>query len=95
MSGCCCFRYLSGLRMAEIERNFAQHPGKLKAFEDSQVQAEAEQDEKAKQLEKRIREIQEYFGYWIDPNDPRFEVMLKQKEAEEKKVPTCHITRLI
>ncbi|KAH7726685.1 Protein K07A1.10 [Aphelenchoides avenae] len=72
-------------RLAEIERNFSTLPAKLKAFEDSQVKAEEEQDEKAKQLEKRIREIQEYFGYWIDPNDPRFEVMLKQKEAEEKK----------
>lgn len=32
-----------------------------------------------------FREIQEYFGYWMDPKDPRFEVMLQQKEAEEKK----------
>lgn len=37
-------------------------------------------------LERRVREIQEYFGYWIDPADPRFSIMLQQKEVEEKKV---------
>lgn len=47
---------------------------------------EANKSEKEQALESRIREIQEYFGYWIDPKDPRFTVMLKQKELEEKKV---------
>lgn len=44
------------------------------------------QDEKEAVVERRMREIHEYFGYWMDPKDPRFEVMLQQKEAQEKKV---------
>uniref|UniRef100_A0AC35TTW3 Growth arrest and DNA damage-inducible proteins-interacting protein 1 n=1 Tax=Rhabditophanes sp. KR3021 TaxID=114890 RepID=A0AC35TTW3_9BILA len=63
----------------------AKYAHTLAKFEQSQIKEVAEKDEKDKGMEKRIREIQEYFGYWIDPKDPRFEVMLKQKEAEEKK----------
>ena len=64
----------------------------MAAYYASQVKAETEKSEQDKVLERRIREIQEYFGYWIDPKDPRFEVMLKQKEAEEKKV--CFSVRI-
>ena len=77
------------LRLAEIRKNEKNYEKKLAAYYASQVKAETEKSEQDKVLERRIREIQEYFGYWIDPKDPRFEVMLKQKEAEEKKVCFC------
>ncbi|KAE9547731.1 hypothetical protein FO519_009058 [Halicephalobus sp. NKZ332] len=72
-------------KLAEIRKNEENYEKKLAAYYASQVKAETEKSEQDKVLERRIREIQEYFGYWIDPKDPRFEVMLKQKEAEEKK----------
>ncbi|VDL61778.1 unnamed protein product, partial [Nippostrongylus brasiliensis] len=72
-------------RLAELERNLKKYPEALAKFEASQVKAEKERDAKEIALENRIREIQEYFGYWMDPKDPRFEVMLQQKEQEEKK----------
>ena len=79
------FKFIN-LRLAEIRKNEKNYEKKLAAYYASQVKAETEKSEQDKVLERRIREIQEYFGYWIDPKDPRFEVMLKQKEAEEKKV---------
>ncbi|KAK6035244.1 Mov34/MPN/PAD-1 family protein [Cooperia oncophora] len=72
-------------RIAELEKNLKKYPEVLAKYEASQVKAEKERDEKEIALENRIREIQEYFGYWMDPKDPRFEVMLQQKEQEEKK----------
>ncbi|KHJ89067.1 hypothetical protein OESDEN_11122 [Oesophagostomum dentatum] len=72
-------------RLAELEKNLKKYPDQLAKFEASQVKAEKERDAKEIALENRIREIQEYFGYWMDPKDPRFEVMLQQKEQEEKK----------
>ncbi|CAO4361097.1 unnamed protein product [Caenorhabditis nigoni] len=72
-------------RLAELEKNLKKYPSALAKYEASLVKQEREKDEKELALEKRIRDIQEYFGYWMDPKDPRFEVMLQQKEAEEKK----------
>ncbi|CAI5439020.1 unnamed protein product [Caenorhabditis angaria] len=72
-------------RLAELEKNLKKYPAALEKYEASLVKQEKLKDEKEIALEKRIREIQEYFGYWMDPKDPRFEVMLEQKEAEEKK----------
>ncbi|TKR95190.1 hypothetical protein L596_009390 [Steinernema carpocapsae] len=78
-------RKAAAKRDAEVARNEAKYPQLLKKYEASLVKAEAEKGEQEKETERRIREIQEYFGYWMDPKDPRFEVMLEQKEAEEKK----------
>lgn len=71
-------------RLAELEKNLKKYPDALKKYEASQVKAEKERDEKEIVLERRIRycfvsspefvvfsEIQEYFGYWMDPKDPR------------------------
>lgn len=72
--------------MAEIKANWADYDRQMAEFEQSRIKVESERTEQEERLEARIREIQEYFGYWIDPKDPRFEVMLQQKEMEEKKV---------
>ena len=77
---------LHDFRLAEIRRNEESYEKKLAEYYAGEEKAEEEKSEQEKTLERRIREIQEYFGYWIDPKDPRFDVMLKQKEAEEKKV---------
>uniref|UniRef100_A0AC35G7A8 Large ribosomal subunit protein mL64 n=1 Tax=Panagrolaimus sp. PS1159 TaxID=55785 RepID=A0AC35G7A8_9BILA len=72
-------------KLAEIRKNEEEYEKKLAEYYTSQEKVEGEKSEQDKIQERRIREIQEYFGYWIDPKDPRFDVMLKQKEAEEKK----------
>lgn len=82
----CGVRTIYHFRLQKLAKNEANYADVLAKFEASNVKAEKEKSEKEEKLERRIREIQEYFGYWIDPKDPRFEVMLAQKEAEEKKV---------
>ncbi|CAJ0962997.1 unnamed protein product, partial [Mesorhabditis belari] len=72
-------------RIAELEANEKRYPGLLAKYQAGQVKKEKEKDAQEVALEKKIREIQEYFGYWIDPKDPRFEVMFQQKQDEEKK----------
>ena len=47
--------------------------------------AETERQQEAKKQE-LMEEARDYFGYSIDPRDPRFEEMKLQKEEEEKKV---------
>lgn len=81
-------------RLDEIRRNEEKYEQKLAEYYASQEKAVEEKSEQDKKQDKRIREIQEYFGYWIDPKDPRFDLMLKQKEAEEKKV-SCSIEKRV
>ncbi|GMR53565.1 hypothetical protein PMAYCL1PPCAC_23760, partial [Pristionchus mayeri] len=71
-------------RLDKIIKNEMNYGAMLKKYENSQMKAEKEKDEKDAVMERRMREIHEYFGYWMDPKDPRFEVMLQQKEAQEK-----------
>uniref|UniRef100_A0A0N5AU23 Large ribosomal subunit protein mL64 n=1 Tax=Syphacia muris TaxID=451379 RepID=A0A0N5AU23_9BILA len=72
-------------RMEELAKNESNYENRLKQYEASLVKVEEKKSEAEAKMEKRILEIQEYFGYRIDPKDPRFEVMFQQKEAEEKK----------
>jgi len=46
------------------------------------AEQERQQEAKKQQL---LEEARDYFGYTIDPRDPRFEEMQMQKEEEEKK----------
>jgi len=72
-------------RLSELNKNIKSLPSRLEKFEASRLKEAVEKSEQDKKLERKIREIQEYFGYYMDPKDPRFESMFKQKEAEEKK----------
>uniref|UniRef100_A0A914D8Z2 Large ribosomal subunit protein mL64 n=1 Tax=Acrobeloides nanus TaxID=290746 RepID=A0A914D8Z2_9BILA len=72
-------------KLADVEKNFASYPAKLQAYEESSKKVDEQAVSKEKKNESRVLEVQAYFGYWIDPKDPRFETMMKQKEAEEKK----------
>jgi hypothetical protein len=38
------------------------------------------------ELQKNIRRVQEYFGYWVDPKDPRFQLMLSELDETAKMV---------
>ncbi|KAF8369148.1 hypothetical protein PRIPAC_86977, partial [Pristionchus pacificus] len=73
------------MRLEKMIKQEMNYGVTLAKYEGSQMKAEQEKDEKEAVVERRMREIHEYFGYWMDPKDPRFEVMLQQKEAQEKK----------
>ncbi|VDD93266.1 unnamed protein product [Enterobius vermicularis] len=73
-------------RLKELADKEAVYAERLKKYETSLQKIVKQKTAEEEKMEKRILEIQEYFGYRIDPNDPRFEVMLAQKEAEEAKV---------
>ncbi|GMT28484.1 hypothetical protein PFISCL1PPCAC_19781, partial [Pristionchus fissidentatus] len=73
------------LRREKMLKKEAGYAALVAKYEASQKKAEKAKDEQDAVLERRMREIHEYFGYWMDPKDPRFELMLQQKEAQEKK----------
>ncbi|CAD5208533.1 unnamed protein product [Bursaphelenchus xylophilus] len=68
-----------------VKKNLQDYDKVLSEYKESLNAPPAEKTPEELANERRMQEIQEYFGYWIDPSDPRFEVMLKQKEAEEAK----------
>ncbi|GMT00567.1 hypothetical protein PENTCL1PPCAC_22741 [Pristionchus entomophagus] len=73
------------MRLEKMMKNEKNYGVTLEKYLSSQQKAEKEKDEKDAVLERRMREIHEYFGYWMDSKDPRFELLLSQKEAQEKK----------
>jgi len=72
-------------RIREVEENLKKYPKLLKEYQDKIRAQEAAILEADQKREAKVREIQEYFGYAVDPSDPRFQSMLEKKEAEEKK----------
>jgi len=59
-------------------------PQYIKEFHAKQEKrAEKEREQEAKKHE-LMEEARDYFGYSIDPRDPRFEEMKLKKEEEEK-----------
>jgi len=65
--------------MARMPQFIKEHRAKLEKI------AEQERLQEAKKHE-LLEEARDYFGYSIDPRDPRFEEMKLQKEEEEKKL---------
>ncbi|CAD5205437.1 unnamed protein product [Bursaphelenchus okinawaensis] len=71
--------------LEKVEKNLKDYDKQLAEYYEGLNAPPPEKTPQELANERRVQEIQEYFGYWIDPTDPRFEVMLKQKEAEEAK----------
>ncbi|XP_055354599.1 growth arrest and DNA damage-inducible proteins-interacting protein 1-like [Paramacrobiotus metropolitanus] len=70
----------------EVERNMANMPKEIRAFEEKQRKVqEALEAEKAKRA-KLMEEARELLGFQVDPRDPRFQELLEQKEKEAKKL---------
>ncbi|KAL3108676.1 hypothetical protein niasHT_019197 [Heterodera trifolii] len=67
-------------RLDRIERNWATYDAQLAEFNQREVQTEAEKETADQELKRQVEEVRNYFGYWVDPNDPRFSVMLKHRE---------------
>jgi len=73
----CQKRELVEKQMAKMPEYINQYRAKLAKADE----AERKQQEKRKAL---VDEAREYFGYDLDPRDPRFEQMQLKKEEEEK-----------
>jgi len=72
-------------RRQTVEKQMARMPQFIKEYH-AKIEKAAEQ-EREREAKKRelLEEARDYFGYSIDPRDPRFEEMKLQKEEEEKK----------
>jgi len=73
-------------RRKAVEKQMAKMPQFVKEY-DGRLEkiAEAERQQEAKKQE-LMEEARDYFGYSIDPRDPRFEEMRLRKEEEEKQI---------
>ena len=56
----------------------------LEEYYKEKAQSIDQQKFEGEELQRKVREVQEYFGYWVDPDDPRFEFMLSQREEDIK-----------
>jgi len=73
-------------RKQVVEKQMAKMPQFVKEYHDKLDKvAEKERLQEAKKRE-LLEEARDYFGYSIDPRDPRFEEMKLQKEEEAKKL---------
>jgi hypothetical protein len=73
-------------RKQDILQKMADLPNMIKDVEDRRKKKEAETEKLRMKKQRMIDEIQQHFGYRIDPNDEKFQEMLAQKEKEEKKL---------
>lgn len=73
-------------RLEKIEANWQKHDKMLAEYHEEKSQVGDEQKIQEEVLQRKVREVQEYFGYWVDPKDPRFELMIREKEENAKLV---------
>jgi len=73
-------------RRETVEKQMSRMPQFIKEYNvrlEKAADKEREQETKRREL---LEEARDYFGYSIDPRDPRFEEMQLRKEEEEKKL---------
>jgi len=69
-----------------VDKQMAKMPGIIDQYRSRLVkadEAERRQQDKKRELQEQARD---FFGYNLDPRDPRFEQMELEKEEEEKKL---------
>jgi hypothetical protein len=71
-------------RLQKIEENWKKHDKMLEEYYEEKAQSIDLKKMEGEELQRKVREVQEYFGYWVDPKDPRFEFMLEQRTDEIK-----------
>ena len=62
--------------MDKIEANWKKHDKMLAEYLEEKSKAVDEKTTQEQELQRQVREVQEYFGYYVDPRDPRFRLML-------------------
>uniref|UniRef100_A0A914KMZ5 Large ribosomal subunit protein mL64 n=1 Tax=Meloidogyne incognita TaxID=6306 RepID=A0A914KMZ5_MELIC len=71
-------------RLKKIEENWKKHDAMLEEYYEEKAQSMDQKKMEGEELQRKVRQVQEYFGYWVDPEDPRFEFMLAQRDDEVK-----------
>jgi len=69
-----------------VERQMAKMPSIVDQYRtrlSKTDEAERKQREKKQEL---LEQARDFFGYYLDPKDPRFEQMALEKEEEEKRL---------
>jgi len=80
LSDIVCFRQQTVVKqMSKMPQFIKEYHAKLEKAADKERQQEAKRRE-------LLEEARDYFGYSIDPRDPRFEEMQLRKEEEELKL---------
>ncbi|ESO09645.1 hypothetical protein HELRODRAFT_184006 [Helobdella robusta] len=69
-----------------VESRLAKMPQYIKEYRARLKKAEEQELQLKKKRQVLLDEARDYFGYQIDPNDPRFEQIKLAKEEEEKKM---------
>ncbi|CAG0887869.1 unnamed protein product [Cyprideis torosa] len=68
-----------------FQRNMLKQPALIAAFEKRQKKILEEEDLQRIKKEELVEEVRAYFGYRIDPADPKFQEMVEKKKKEEAK----------
>ncbi|KAL7071354.1 hypothetical protein ACQ4LE_009313 [Meloidogyne hapla] len=71
-------------RLQKIEENWKKHDAMLEEYYEEKAQSMDQKKLEGEELQRKVREVQEYFGYWVDPDDPRFEFMHSQRNEDIK-----------
>uniref|UniRef100_A0A5S6Q961 Large ribosomal subunit protein mL64 n=1 Tax=Trichuris muris TaxID=70415 RepID=A0A5S6Q961_TRIMR len=72
-------------RIRNVEENAKNYGKALKEYNDKLEKKEREKLLAKQENERKIREIQDHFGYPVDPSDPRFVSLMEKKRLEERK----------
>ncbi|KAK7099789.1 large ribosomal subunit protein mL64-like [Littorina saxatilis] len=79
-----------GKKIEEREKRIGQNMSKMdqwiEEYKKRLTQKEAEAQKKEDKKRKILEEAREYFGYYVDPRDAKFQEMLEEKERQDKLV---------
>lgn len=73
-------------RQKTVESQMSKMPQYIQQYRERLTKAEAQERSLESKRKALLEEARDYFGYDIDPRDPRFEQMKEKKEEEEKKL---------
>jgi len=71
-------------RQKKIAENMAKMDQWIEEYKVRLAKKDAEVQKKEERKRKILEEAREYFGYYVDPRDAKFQEMLEEKEAQEK-----------
>lgn len=72
-------------REEKVERNLSKLDKWMNDIKAKKEKKLAEIEAQKAKKERLIEEVRQYFGYRLNPNDPKFQEILEKKEKEEKK----------
>ncbi|CDW57871.1 growth arrest and DNA damage inducible [Trichuris trichiura] len=72
-------------RIEEVEANVKNYSKVLKEYNEKLEKRKKEILLAKEENERKIKEIQDHFGYPVDPSDPKFVALMEKKRLEERK----------